>query len=195
MEPFGRPMPQLERAHYPKLPPPPRDTPGQIQNSRLRSPARAHLGRHYVGRRFIGGKTEFAEARPIQTRRRGSPATPVVELIPSGVASAKACASLSEVAGGARLYARDVVEEDERIERIGERFDQQPTSPTEFPAMLWPPPRTASNEQCSRANRTARIMSAAPLRRTTAPGWRLIIAFQIVQTHRSLGPEPGRHST
>jgi hypothetical protein len=85
-----------------------------------------------------------------------NPAIPVVELIPVGSASANACVSLSTSArvapgptdavwvGGSTLTIF-----------IGLRSINRPPSPTALPAMLWPPPRTATVRSCSFANRTA----------------------------------------
>ena len=108
------------------------------------------------------------------------PPTPVVELMPSGVASAKACASLSKSASvhpGSTRAVRPTGSM--RTERICDRSIKSPPSQTALPAMLWPPPRTATSSSFSRAKLTAPMASAAPAQRTITPGRRSIMAFQI----------------
>jgi hypothetical protein len=110
------------------------------------------------------------------------PAIPVVELIPSGVARPKACASRSNsprVTPGSTRAVRAAGFT--RTDFIGDRSSIRPLSHTALPAMLCPPPRTESSSRCSRANPTARITSAAPAARTMTAGLRSIIAFQIVR--------------
>lgn len=65
------------------------------------------------------------------------PATPVVELIPSGVARLNACASLSKSAKVAPGSTRAVpAVGSTRTEVIGERSTSKPPSQTAMPAML-----------------------------------------------------------
>jgi hypothetical protein len=109
-----------------------------------------------------------------------TPKLPVVELMPSGVASAKACASLSKSASGQPGSTRAVRPTGSmRTERIDDRSITSPPSQRALPAMLWPPPRTATSSSCSRAKLTARMASAVPAQPTITPGRRSIMAFQI----------------
>ena len=111
-----------------------------------------------------------------------SPAIPVVELIPSGVASPNDWASRSSspsVTPGSTRAVRAAGST--RTDFMGVRSSSSPPSPTALPAMLWPPARTASASSWSRAKFTAAITSAAPAARTTRPGWRSIMAFQMVR--------------
>ena len=120
------------------------------------------------------------------------PATPVVELMPSGVARPNACASLSKsasVAPGSTRAVRDAGST--WTDFISERSISRPPSQTALPAMLWPPPRTARRSFSSRANLTALMTSAAPRQRATKAGRRSIIAFQIVRA-ASYPSSPGR---
>ena len=56
-----------------------------------------------------------------------------------------------------------------------------PPSHRALPAMLWPPPLTASSRLCARANATACTTSAVPRQRAISAGRLSIIAFQIVR--------------
>jgi hypothetical protein len=108
-----------------------------------------------------------------------SPATPVVELIPSGVASPKAWASSSTsaiVAPGSTHATRAAGSM--RTERMAEWSMTMPPSHTAVPAMLWPPPRIDTRSSCSRAMARARAVSADPAHRATSAGRRSIDPFQ-----------------
>jgi hypothetical protein len=62
---------------------------------------------------------------------------------------------------------------------------------TDFPATLWPPPRTVAGSLLSRANFTTSITSAAPLQRTIAEGCLSIMPFQTWRDE-SYAESPGR---
>ena len=120
------------------------------------------------------------------------PATPVVELMPVGVARPNFCASLSKSASVAPGSTRAVREAGSTwTDFISERSISRPPSQTALPAMLWPPPRTASRSFASRANLTVLTTSAALIQRATTAGRRSIIAFQIVRA-ASYPSSPGK---
>ena len=64
---------------------------------------------------------------------------------------------------------------------IRDRSTTSPSSQTALPAMLCPPPRTASTSPLSRAKPTARTTSAVAAQRAMTAGRLSIIAFQIVR--------------
>jgi len=68
-----------------------------------------------------------------------------------------------------------------RTDFMSDKSSSRPPSQTALPAVLWPPPRTASISLCSRARLTVAMTSAAPAARTTSAGRRSIIAFQMVR--------------
>ena len=91
-----------------------------------------------------------------------SPAMPVVELMPSGVARPNACASRSNspsVAPGSTRAVRAAAST--RTDFISDRSSIRPPSHTALPAMLCPPPRTATSRSRAAAKRTAAATSAA----------------------------------
>jgi hypothetical protein len=65
---------------------------------------------------------------------------------------------------------------------MSERSISSPPSQTALPAMLWPPPRTATSRPCWVANFTHWTTSSAVLQRAISAGFRSIIAFQIART-------------
>ncbi len=104
-------------------------------------------------------------------------------MMPRGVASPKACASLSKSPNVAPGSTKAVLAFGLTLtDFIRERSIMSPPSQTALPAMLWPPPRTARSRSCFRAKLTARITSAAPAQRTIKAGRLSIIAFQIART-------------
>ena len=120
------------------------------------------------------------------------PATPVVELMPIGVARPNFCASLSKSARVAPGSTRAVREAGSTwTDFISERSIKRPPSQTALPAMLWPPPRTARRSFASRASLTVLMTSAAPMHRATTAGRRSIMAFQIVRA-ASYPSSPGK---
>src|SRR6516164_1285879 len=102
------------------------------------------VGSDNIGRdEIVDGQPELARG-PAEPPPSVRPATPVVELMPSGVASPKRCASLSKsarVAPGSTRAVRDA--RSTRTDFIKERSIRSPPSHTALPAMLWPPLRTA----------------------------------------------------
>jgi hypothetical protein len=107
---------------------------------------------------------------------------PVVELMPVGVVNPKACVSRSKSdssAPGSTRATRAIGST--RTDFIADRSIIRPPSQAALPAMLWPPPLTASRSWCSRAKFTARMTSAAPAARTIAAGRRSIMPFHNVR--------------
>ncbi len=103
---------------------------------------------------------------------------PVVELMPVGVDSPKACVSRSKSDNSAPGSTRAMrATGSTRTDFIADRSSISPPSHAALPAMLWPAPLTASNSLCSRAKFTAFMTSAAPAARTIAAGRRSIMAF------------------
>ena len=110
------------------------------------------------------------------------PATPVVELMPSGVARPAFCVSASTSANVAPACTRAVrFAASTRTAFIGERSIIRPPSHEALPAMLWPPPRTATSRFRAPAKRTAATTSASVAHWRIAAGRRSIIAFQSVR--------------
>ena len=106
------------------------------------------------------------------------PEIPVVELIPVGVTSPKACVSRSSsprVTPGSTRAVRAMASTLTDFIRL--KSIMTPPSHTALPAMLWPPPRTASSAFVSRAKSTATCTSLASAHRTITLGLRSIIAF------------------
>ncbi len=166
----------------PKLPPPPRSA--QKRSGLSVSLARTSLASAVTTSAEIRLSMVSPNLRVVQPKPPPSvrPATPVVELMPSGVASANACASLSKsasVAPGSTRAVRDAGST--RTDFINDKSISRPPSQTALPAMLWPPPRTATSRFSSRASLTALMTSAAPRQRATRAGDRSIVAFQIVR--------------
>ena len=54
----------------------------------------------------------------------------------------------------------------------------RPSSQTDWPGKLWPPPRTAVRRPVSRPKRTAAMTSATPAQRAITAGWRSMEPFQ-----------------
>jgi len=109
-----------------------------------------------------------------------SPASPVVELMPTGVASpcAWVAASRSESNAPASMVTRRAPASTVAA-FIADRSITIPPSQIALPAMLWPPPRTARGRPVSRPKVTARATSAPVAQRAINAGRRSIIAFQI----------------
>jgi hypothetical protein len=108
------------------------------------------------------------------------PATPVVELIPNGVARPCACAAASKsprVQPGSTVARRAFAFT--RTPFIAERSIMRPSSQTALPAMLCPPPRIETSRLCLRANLTAWTTSLGDAQRAISAGLRSIMAFQI----------------
>ena len=124
-----------------------------------------------------------------------SPATPVVELMPTGVArpwawvASSKSASVAPPSTVARRRSGST-----RTAFIRERSITSPPSHVALPAMLCPPPRTASSSPLSRANPTPRTTSAVVAQRAMTAGRRSIIAFQILRAS-SYEPSPGRSTS
>ncbi len=166
----------------PKLPPPPRSAQNRsglsLSLARTRLPSAVTTSAE-MRLSMVSPNLRVVQPNPPPSVR---PATPVVELMPSGVASACACASLSKsasVAPGWTLAVR--VLGSMRTDLISERSMSTPPLQTELPAMLWPPLRTASSRFSSRAVLTAWVTSAASRQRAASAGERSIMAFQIVR--------------
>ncbi len=107
---------------------------------------------------------------------------PVVELMPVGVDRPKACVSRSKSDSSAPGSTRaSLAVGSTRTDFIAARSIISPPSQAALPAMLWPPPLTASSSWCSRAKRTAWTTSAAPAARTIAAGRRSIMPFHRVR--------------
>jgi hypothetical protein len=60
------------------------------------------------------------------------------------------------------------------------QVDDQAVVAQALPAMLWPPPRTATGRRCSFAKASAASTSAVPLQRAISAGRRSIIAFHTI---------------
>ena len=110
-----------------------------------------------------------------------SPAIPVFETTPNGVARANAWVSWSTSPSRAPPAARTVFRSGStKTFRMPVRSTTTP-SQSAVPATLCPPERTETGSPASRANVTAAMTSAAPLQRTTSSGFRSIIPFQMRQ--------------
>ncbi len=99
------------------------------------------------------------------------PATPVVELMPSGVARPCAWAAASKsprVQPGSTLARRAAGSTWTRF--IGDRSIISPPSHTALPAMLWPPPRIETSTLCLPANLTAWTTCSADVQRAISAG-------------------------
>ena len=155
------------RVTTPKLPPPPR----RPQRSSAFSSALA-LDDGAVGNHELGA-TMLSHVRPCWAVRwpmpppRVSPVTPVEPTTPPGVTRPNAC-----VAGRSRARSRPLARNAIRASgstdtpRMPERSITRPSSQTQCPAGLWPPPRTATSSswparsrerlRCPRLPRSAR---------------------------------------
>ena len=166
----------------PKLPPPPRSAQNRSGFPRpltCRSLPSAVTTSAEIRLSMVNPNLRVVQPKPPPSVR---PATPVVELMPSGVTSPNSCASLSKSASVAPGSTRAVADAGSiRTDRIRDRSIRRPPSQTALPAMLWPPPRTATSSFSSRARLTALMTSAAPRQRTTRAGRRSIMPFQIVR--------------
>ena len=90
------------------------------------------------------------------------PAIPVVELMPTGVARPWACVARSTSASVAPGPTRAMrAAESTSTAFMADRSIIKPPSQTAFPAMLCPPPRTATSRSCAAARRTASVTSPA----------------------------------
>ncbi|RYF01262.1 MAG: hypothetical protein EOO78_10845, partial [Oxalobacteraceae bacterium] len=141
-----------------------------LQRSRLTRDLRK-LRKDYAEDTILGRRrTTIAEARP------------VVELMPVGVASPYAWVSWSKSRSVAPPPARARrASGSTRTARMADRSMTSPSSHKALPAMLWPPPRTASGRPWLRAKATAASTSAVPLQRAMKAGRRSIIAFQMLR--------------
>ena len=110
------------------------------------------------------------------------PATPVVELMPTGVARPWAWVAASRSASVAppSMVTRRAAGST-RAAFICERSITMPSSHRALPAMLCPPPRTASTSPLSLAKFTARTTSDVVAQRAMTAGRLSIIAFQILR--------------
>ena len=130
-----------------------------------------------VGEHDVGGSSRLSMVRPYLRVRwprpppRVSPPTPVVEMIPLGVA--RPCSLV------ARSTSPHVQPPPTRTVRAcgstsmsfsSERSMTTPSSHVPRPAPLWPPPRTARSRPCSRAKPTAFATSSAPAQRAISAG-------------------------
>ena len=94
---------------------------------------------------------------------RVSPARPVWLTMPAGTARPNSCVSRSRSPSSTPAWARTVLATGStRMPRIGPRSMTMPSSHTDSPGKLWPPPRTATRMSCSRPKRTAARTSATP---------------------------------
>ena len=113
---------------------------------------------------------------------RVRPAAPVVELMPSGTARPQDWVSWSMSDSSAPPPAQARRERGSTwTSRIGDRSITMPSSHNALPAMLWPPPFTASGKPFSRAKFTLATTSAVPAQRAIMAGRRSIMAFQIAR--------------
>jgi hypothetical protein len=78
--------------------------------------------------------------------------------------------------------------------RINDRSISSPPSHTALPAMLWPPPRTATSSPCCLANFTHSTTSSVDRQRAISAGLRSIMAFQIARTLSNSGESAVRIS-
>ena len=107
-----------------------------------------------------------------------SPAIPVWVTMPPTVARPCACVAASSSPHSTPAPARAVrAVASTAISFIGDRSTTSPPSQTDIPAMLWPPPRTATGSERSRAICTAAATSAALRQRAMIAGWRSIAPF------------------
>ena len=155
----------------PKLPPPPR----RPQNrsgllSALAVTSRPSAVTTSAEIRLSGVSPHLRSSQPLPLPSV-SPAIPVVEKRPPVTARPNACVSASKSPQVAPASARTVrASGSTRIERIGERSITMPSSQVEWPGAEWPPPRTATGSDVSRAKRTAAITSAGPAQRAISAG-------------------------
>jgi hypothetical protein len=106
------------------------------------------------------------------------PASPVCVTTPAGTASPKACVSRSSSPSRTPACARTVrPARSTRTPFIRERSITSPSSHTDKPGRLWPPPRTATASPTRRAKRTASMTSATPAQRAMSAGYRSIDPF------------------
>ena len=68
-----------------------------------------------------------------------------------------------------------------RTPRIKDRSIMSPSSHTDWPERLWPPPRTATSNPYACAKLTARTTSAAPRHRAIIAGWRSNMPLKILR--------------
>ena len=175
----------------PKFPPPPRIAQKRSGNSsalvRTTSPLASTTSAE-IRLSIVSPKRRLSQPKPPPSVR---PATPVVELTPRGVARLCSWAARSKSPSVAPPPTRAVRAVGfTSTDRIGERSIMRPPSQRALPAMLCPPPRTASTRSCRRAKRTACETSAVLVQLITSPGRRSIIAFQIVHASVNSG-DPG----
>ena len=72
--------------------------------------------------------------------------------------------------------------------RMVERSITRPSSQTQCPAGLWPPPRTATSSPCVRAKSNATPMSSTPVQRTITAGRWSMSALKQRGLRRTQGP-------
>ena len=107
---------------------------------------------------------------------------PVWLMTPPVVASPYSCAAASRSAHvapppqRARRAAGSTV-----TVRMAPRLIIRPSSPTDVPAKLWPPPRTAISSSRSRPSAIARATSPGVAQRAMSAGRRSMSAFQTVR--------------
>ena len=107
---------------------------------------------------------------------------PTSEAMPIVVASPWVCVWRSNSPNVSPGWARAVrLSGSTRMPFICERSIIKPPSHTQLPAMLWPPPRTATASSCSRAKRTLRTTSLASAHRAIRAGRLSISRFQIMR--------------
>ena len=162
----------------PKLPPPPRSA----QNRSGCSSAFAVTWRPSASTTSASSRLSIERPkrrvrwpRPPPSVR---PPTPVVEMIPLGVASPCSPVARSTSPQVQPPPTRTVrAAGSTRMSLNAERSTTRPSSTVPSPAPLWPPPRIASRRSCSRAKRIAPATPAASSGRAISAGRRSIIAL------------------
>jgi hypothetical protein len=155
----------------PKLPPPPRSAQNSSGSSLAETRCSAPSAVTIVAPIRLSIVSPCLRVSQPKPPPRVRPATPVVELMPSGVARPCACASRSKSASRAPGPTCAVWSPASmRTARRPERSITRPPSTIALPAMWWPPPRTLRRIRCAAAKRTAAWTSASLTQRAISAG-------------------------
>src|SRR5215216_510805 len=167
------------RVATPKLPPPPRRP--HSSSSSPSGPARTTSPRGVT----TSAPSRLSEVRPCWAVRwpipppNASPATPVEPTTPPGVARPNACVAASKSSHVAPPPERAIrALGSTSTARIAVRSTTSPSSHTQCPAGLCPPPRTATSSSFAPANSSAVATSAAPRQRAITAGLRSTSALK-----------------